>query len=52
MSSQLTALCPEGYRRRLIDDRLAMLLQAFGAVEIVGPKWCGKTWSARRSHRA
>ena len=46
MSSQLTALRPEGYRRRLIDNRLAMLLQAFGAVEIVGPKWCGKTWSA------
>lgn len=46
MSSKLTALRPEGYRRRLIDDRLAMLLQAFGAVEIVGPKWCGKTWSA------
>ena len=46
MSSKLTALRPEGYRRRLIDDRLAMLLQVFGAVEIVGPKWCGKTWSA------
>ena len=46
MSSQLESLKPEGYRHRLIDTRLSLLLQAFGAIEIIGPKWCGKTWSA------
>lgn len=40
------SLHPKGYRSRLIDSRLSALLQGFGAVEIVGPKWCGKTWSA------
>ncbi len=34
------------YRRRLIEDRLDALMSAFGCVEIVGPKWCGKTWTA------
>jgi len=40
-------LTPAGYRERLTDARIRTLLQAFGAVEIAGPKWCGKTWSAR-----
>lgn len=35
-----------GYRPRAVDERLTKLLRAFGAVEIVGPKWCGKTWTA------
>lgn len=39
-------LRPEGYLPRLIDDRLDFLLEAFGAVEITGSKWCGKTWTA------
>lgn len=34
------------YRPRVADRRLEKLLRAFGAVEIVGPKWCGKTWTA------
>lgn len=34
------------YRPRIADRRLEKLLRAFGAVEIVGPKWCGKTWTA------
>ena len=40
-------LRPVGYRGRLTDPRIRTLLDAFGAVEIAGPKWCGKTWSAR-----
>ena len=36
------------YRSRVVDSRLSKLLKAFGAVEIVGPKWCGKTWTAKR----
>ena len=39
-------LTPEGYRPRLVEDRLDALMQAFGCVEITGPKWCGKTWTA------
>lgn len=39
-------LTPEGYRPRLIDDRIARMLNVFGAVSIEGPKWCGKTWTA------
>lgn len=39
-------LVPSGYRPRLIENRLDALLEAFGCVEINGPKWCGKTWTA------
>ena len=39
-------LTPDGYVPRLIESRLDTLLQAFGCVEITGPKWCGKTWTA------
>lgn len=37
---------PKGYRPRLIEPRLDSLIDAFGCVEITGPKWCGKTWTA------
>lgn len=37
-----------GYRTRIADGRLEALLKAFGAVCVEGPKWCGKTWTARR----
>ena len=36
-------LRPEGYRPRLIDSTLARRLRGFGAVEVTGPKFCGKT---------
>ena len=39
-------LTPSGYRPRLIEGRLDALMGAFGCVEITGPKWCGKTWTA------
>lgn len=39
-------LTPKGYRPRLIESRLDTLMEAFGCVEINGPKWCGKTWTA------
>ena len=38
------ALTPSGYRHRIIEDNLKLHLSAFGAVEVRGPKWCGKTW--------
>jgi len=43
---EYTKLLPEGYRPRIIDARLKKLLKSFGGVEITGPKWCGKTWTA------
>lgn len=34
------------YLNRNIDRELESYLEAFGAVLITGPKWCGKTTSA------
>lgn len=42
----MTTLTRDGYRPRIVDKRLDVLLHSFGAVEIIGPKWCGKTWTA------
>lgn len=36
----------KNYIPRLIDKRLEEELEAFGAVLITGPKWCGKTTTA------
>jgi predicted AAA+ superfamily ATPase len=40
------SLTPPGYWPRIIDDELQKLLRLFGAVEVRGPKWSGKTWGA------
>lgn len=36
------------YLSRIADEILDLRLEAFGAVEIAGPKWCGKTTTAER----
>ncbi len=36
------------YLNRIADKTLDLRLQAFGAVQIAGPKWCGKTTTAQR----
>lgn len=36
----------EDYRPRLIDNIMDSYLEAFGAVCVEGPKWCGKTWTS------
>ncbi|MDE6395702.1 MAG: DUF4143 domain-containing protein [Muribaculaceae bacterium] len=36
------------YLYRLADKNLVLRLEAFGAVQITGPKWCGKTTTAER----
>ena len=36
------------YLSRIADKILDMRLEAFGAVQIAGPKWCGKTTTAER----
>ena len=37
---------PEGYIPRVADGALASLLGTFGAVEVAGTMWCGKTWTS------
>jgi hypothetical protein len=36
------------YLNRIADNALNLRLEAFGAVQITGPKWCGKTTTAER----
>ena len=36
------------YIKRVCDRELELKLEAFGAVHIVGPKWCGKTTTAKQ----
>ena len=36
----------EDYRPRLIDNIIDSYLEAFSAVCVEGPKWCGKTWTS------
>lgn len=39
-------LRPEGYLPRIADEQIERLLKIFGAIEVAGTKWCGKTWAA------
>ena len=36
------------YLKRIADEELALRLEAFAAVQITGPKWCGKTTTAEQ----
>ena len=36
------------YIKRICDAELELKLEAFGAIHIVGPKWCGKTTTAKQ----
>ncbi len=36
------------YIKRIVDSEVAATLEAFGAVLIEGPKWCGKTTTAEQ----
>ena len=36
----------DDYLKRLIDNKIDKYLSIFKAIQIVGPKWCGKTWTA------
>lgn len=40
-------LAPAGYRHRLAESKLQLMLETFGAVSIEGPKFCGKTWLSK-----
>ena len=45
---QPSPIAPKGYIPRIVDAQLERYLDIFGAVEIEGTKWCGKTWTARQ----
>ena len=36
------------YMNRTIDNQVKFKLKTFGAINIVGPKWCGKTTTAQQ----
>ena len=36
------------YLNRVVDDEIKEKLSIVGAVQIKGPKWCGKTTSAKQ----
>jgi predicted AAA+ superfamily ATPase len=40
------------YYKRIIDEELEIYMEAFGAVLITGPKWCGKTTSAEQKAKS
>ncbi len=40
------------YIKRTIDQKLALYLEAFGAVMIEGPKWCGKSTTGEQFARS
>ena len=42
----------DGYKERIVEERLESYLRAFGAVCVEGPKWCGKTWTARHAAKS
>ena len=37
---------PAAYTPRIVDRQIEKYLGLFGAVEVSGAKWCGKTWSS------
>lgn len=40
------------YVKRIIDDEISEQLKVCGAVQIRGPKWCGKTTSAKQQAKS
>ena len=40
------------YLPRIVDNELALRLEAFGATLIVGPKWCGKTTTGEQQAKS
>ena len=40
------------YKRRVVDEQFALKMEALGAVQIKGPKGCGKTTTAKQKARS
>lgn len=49
MTRKTKAIPDDGYLPRIADGQLAELMKSSGAVQIKGPKWCGKTATATRA---
>lgn len=45
-------IVPGAYRPRIVDEQIGEYLTLFGAVEVSGTKWCGKTWSSLAQARS
>lgn len=45
-------MASDEYITRIVDKQLELKLRAFGATNIVGPKWCGKTTTAEQYSRS
>ncbi|MCV0009847.1 ATP-binding protein [Mobiluncus mulieris] len=43
----MKTVTPQGYLPRVVDAEIEECLRLYGAVEVTGAKWCGKTWTAR-----
>ena len=41
-----------GYKPRIVDNKVTEYLSVFGAVCIEGPKWCGKTWTSQHHSKS
>ena len=42
----------EQYKPRLVDKEIENSLKAYGAINIVGAKWIGKTWAGRQHSKS
>lgn len=42
----------KNYKARIIDKKIKLYLETFGALLIEGPKWCGKTWTSLNSSQS
>ena len=40
------SLLPDGYMPRIVDEKISQKLALFGAIEVAGTMWCGKTWTS------
>lgn len=40
------------YKPRLVDEEIENSLKAYGAINIVGAKWIGKTWASRHHSKS
>ncbi|WP_172136568.1 ATP-binding protein [Adlercreutzia sp. ZJ473] len=52
MTQRFFAMPEDGYLPRVADAVLARYLKSSGAVQVKGPKWCGKTATAERQSKS
>lgn len=50
--SERYGIAPAAYRPRIVDAQVQKYLDLFGALEVSGTKWCGKTWTSLAAGRS